>query len=340
MTIHSFFCIGEAIHTSRLFRTDGPHLARDEHGRPSLILPSGTGKASLLPIPRPFQESSDWHQGRVKPCAVAIWQGLHGDAAGRAAGIAYLQGLARLQEAQGAACLDVNVDAFSADLDARIRAMTWTVDIVQQAVRLPLGIDSSNGEILEAGLAACEPDRGRPLVNSVSLERQAAIATAARYRAAVIATAAGESGMPASAAERVANLARLIPLLQDAGLEPSAWHLDPLVYPIAVDSQNGNRVLEAVTALRETYGPAASIVPGISNISFGMPNRKQINQVFAWLAVRHGATGGIADPAQINPASLAGLDSESPAFRRTADLLTGRDEYGMAYLEAFRAADS
>jgi 5-methyltetrahydrofolate--homocysteine methyltransferase len=338
MKTPAFLIVGENIHCTRIFKVGGKNVGPSRDGRP--VITYAVGRESReLPVPDVFLQGADWAAGKVKHCAVALWQGLYGDPAGKAAGVDYLQALARRQEALGAAYLDINVDEFSTDVDEKIRAMTWICRIVQDAVRIPLSIDSSNLEILRTGLDACDRSRGRPMVNSVSLERRDAIALAARAGAVVIASAAGEQGMPGDTAERLSNIRRLMPLLEEAGFDRPSISLDPLVFPISVDSTNGIKFLEAVRALRAEYGPAIHIVAGLSNVSFGLPNRKLINQVFSWLAVEAGADGGIVDPVQINKAILEALDPNDRNFKLAADLLLGRDEYGLAYIEAFRGAE-
>jgi len=173
-------------------------------------------------------------------------------------------------------------------------------------------------------------------VNSVSLERAEAIGVAAAFKAVVIASAAGEKDLPSSVNERIANFDSLMPRLQAAGLKPGDIHADPLVFPISTDGLNGQRFLETVSAARRKYGPDIHIVAGLSNVSFGMPNRKLINQVFSWLAVEAGADGGIVDPMQINAGILSRLDPQSQGFKLARALLMGEDEFGMEYIGATR----
>jgi 5-methyltetrahydrofolate--homocysteine methyltransferase len=105
-----------------------------------------------------------------------------------------------------------------------------------------------------------------------------------------------------------------------------------------VDGQNGTSFLETVRRLRARYGAGVHCVAGLSNVSFGMPNRKLINQVFAWLAAEAGADGGIVDPLQINTAILNGLNPDAEDFKLARALLMGEDEFGMNYITAMREA--
>lgn len=329
-----FICVGENIHCTRIYKTDGKFVTKTDAGF-SIPYKSG-GMARQLPIPKVFFDGPEWASGKVKHCAVAIWQCIHGDATGKETGKDYLSSLAQAQEKAGATYLDVNVDEFSTDIPERIRLMDFTVKLIQKASRLPMSIDSSNLEILRAGLSACDRVSGAPMLNSVSLERTTALDLAAEFKAVVVASAAGESDLPCNTAERLANLAKLVPQLTVRGIKTGAIHIDPLVFPISTDQTNGNGFLDAVSSVRKTYGPEIHIVAGLSNISFGMPNRKLLNQVFTWLAIQAGADGGIVDPLQINTGILERLDTGSAAFNLAKDLLTGLDEFGMNYITACR----
>jgi len=300
------------------------------------IVYQGDGKPCKMPVPKAMMETADWQAGKLKHCAAAVWQMLHGDAAGRAAGEHYLQALALRQQTADASFLDINVDEFSTNIEEKIRAIKAVAKVVQAASSLPLSVDSSNPAILQAGLESADPKRGQPMVNSVSLERADAIPVAAAHKAVVIASAAGEKDLPCGTDDRIANLDRLMEKLSAVGITGGAVYIDPLVFPVATESNNARYFIDAVRAVRAKYGPAIHITGGLSNVSFGMPNRKLINQVFTWMAVEAGADGGIVDPLQINGKILAGLDRTSEPFRLAQALLTGEDMFGGEYIAAHR----
>lgn len=335
MQIKQFIIIGENIHCTRVFKRTGNFIGSAPDGRPAVVYDDG-GKKKFMPIPDPVLKSGDWENGKVKHCVAAIRQGMDGQGADQAAGLDYLRVMAAKQEKAGATYLDVNVDEYSLDLEERIRAMQWTVGVVQKASSLPLSIDSSNVDTMRTGLQACDPQRGRPVVNSVSLERLALLELIAEYKASVVASAAGEQGLPGTADERLANFDKLIPKLLAAGVGYPAIHLDPLVYTISTDPMNGKMFLEAIAAARKKYDSTLHIIGGLSNVSFGMPCRKLINQVFTWLMVAAGGDGGIVDPLQINADILRALDTAGEPFRLAKELLTGADEFGMNFITAHR----
>lgn len=330
-----FISVGENIHCTRTYKVDGIHVKPDSEGSYAVHY-KNNGESRTLPIPAEFLSHSDWEAGKVKHCAVAIWQGQNGNEPCKAAGIEYLSALAKRQESVGATYLDINVDEYSTDIDERKKLMEWTVDIVQAASSLPMCIDSSNIDILRSGLAACDTSRNAPMLNSVSLERLDALPLAAEFNAVVIASAAGESDLPTTTDGRVGNLQRLLPQLEALGIAKSGLHVDPLVFPMSTDPANATGFLESVTAIRDTFGPEIHIVAGLSNISFGMPNRKVLNQVFTLLAVDAGADGGIVDPIHINGEILDNINRDSNAFKLAKAALTGEDDFGMNYIMASR----
>jgi 5-methyltetrahydrofolate--homocysteine methyltransferase len=333
--ITRFISIGENIHCTRILKREGKSVVPLDGGRFGIAF-EADGTSRVLPIPEPFLKSGDWENGKVKHCAAAIWQGVYGKGPDRDLGVAYLRAQAARQEKHGATFLDVNVDEFSTDVEERVRLMRWTADVVQKASSLPLSIDTSSEPIMRAGLEACDKSRGRPMVNSISLERIALLPLMAEFKPAVVASAAGETDLPCTVEGRLENLDRLMPQLEKQGIRLDAVHVDPLVFPISTDPANGKSFLDSVKALRAKYGPEIHLIGGLSNISFGMPNRKLINQVFTHLAVEFGADGGIVDPLQINLKVLQGLDTASESYRLARALLLGEDEFGMEFIAAHR----
>jgi hypothetical protein len=330
-----FTAVGENIHCTRCYKAGGRYV-RGQAGGGWAVVADDAGEELLLPVPGSFLEAGGEVPGKVRHVAVAIYLGLSGNDAERALGRRYLAVLARRQEECGASYLDLNVDEFSSDPGARREAMEFAARVVQEASPLPLSIDSSTVELLACGLAACDPARGRPLVNSISLEREEALEMAAQAGAAVIAGAGGRQSLPSNCEERLANTEILMKKLAAAGLDQARIFLDPLVMPASVNPEHGKIVLDAIGELRRRYGPEARFAPGLSNISFGMPRRRLLNLVFTDLCILKGADGGIVDPLQINPRTLTALDRESEPYRLARDFLGGADSFGMNFISAVR----
>ena len=117
-------------------------------------------------------------------------------------------------------------------------------------------------------------------------------------------------------------------------------HVDPLVMPVAVEPEVGAWFLEAARdAARHVSVPEIHLTGGLSNVSFGLPLRKLLNEVFIDLAVAAGADSGIIDPVASDVRRIFAQDRRARAYVLAADLLTGRDPFGMEFLTAFRAGE-
>jgi len=332
-----FLVIGENIHATRVLLRSGARVAALPDGRPALPFTDELGVERLLPVPEATLDGTGERQ-KVKHVKAAVLAGLAGGPDAEL-GRGYVRFLARRQAEAGAAYLDLNVDEAGNDLDVRVSAMRWLVAAVENATPAALALDSSAPEVLRAGLESATRAGGAPLLNSASLERLDVLDLAAAERCAVVLGAVGERGMPASAQDRVANAERIVEEATRRGMALGALHVDPLVLPVAVEPEVGAWFLEAVRTLRGTYGPEIHLTGGLSNVSFGLPLRKLLNDVFIDLAAEAGADSGIIDPVASDPRRIFAQDRSTRAYRLAADLLTGRDPYGMEFLAAYRAGE-
>lgn len=330
-----FIVIGENIHTTRVLSRKGRRVG-ERQGREVVLYPGPEGEERGLPLSDAVKRGQDYGQGRVKHVKLALEAAMSEDAELAARGREYLAYLVTEQERGGAAYLDLNVDEISLKPAEQCAAMAWLVRTVAELSGLPASVDSSNVEVIEAGLAAWDQARGRPLLNSASLERLDALDLALRHEARVIVTAAGAKGMPAGPEERVENASRMVEAALGKGLALADIFIDPLYFPISVDQSYGEHAFEAIRKLRADWGPEVHITGGMSNVSFGLPGRRLVNDVFLILAIEAGVDSGIVDPVLNPPARLAGLDRESESYRLAEDLLLGRDEYCANYIGAWR----
>jgi 5-methyltetrahydrofolate--homocysteine methyltransferase len=120
------------------------------------------------------------------------------------------------------------------------------------------------------------------------------------------------------------------------GIDLGDMYVDPLMFPISVNTDSGNHVLDAIRQLRRRYGPEIHITGGFSNVSFGLPCRRLINDVFSILAIETGADSGIIDPVSSNPREVFSMDQSSIAFEHAKTMLLGGDRDCRAFLKAFR----
>ena len=327
-----FVVIGENMHTTRVVMKRGRRFVAEDAGGPALSWEDEDGEARTLPVPDWAARTQDFDEGRVKHVAIAVRGAMEGDGECRR----YLRAIVRAQEAAGADFLDINVDEISVKFAEQTAAMKWLVAFVGEMSDLPVSVDSSNVDIIAAGLEACAADGPRPLLNSASLERMDALDLARAHNAEVVVTAAGDSGMPDGPQERIDNASRMVEAARARGFAESDIYVDPLYFPISVDGAFGNHGLDAIRGLRERFGAGVHVTGGFSNVSFGIPARKTINDVFMIMAVEAGADSGIVNPVASPPAAVFAVDRDSESFRLAADVLTGRDEHCKAWIKAWR----
>ena len=336
-----FIIIGENIHTTRVISRKGKLIVNDPNGAEAIRFFNTAGQRCYLVIDEANKKTQDYDEGRIKHMKVAIHAGMLGHQP--QAGIA-LEYVRRQIQRQADACtdfLDLNVDEVSLKPAEQKEAMQWLVRTVQDMSDIPLSIDSSKHETLQAGFEAIDPAKsnGRPLLNSASLERLDALDLAKHYNAEVIVTAAGESGMPQNAEERATNASRMVETALDKGFSLSDIYVDPLIFPIAVDAEFGNHSFDAIRQLSKRFGPEIHITGGFSNVSFGLPCRRLINDVFLLLAVEAGADSAIMDPATSNLNEVFALDREAQPFQLARDMLLGHDRFCKTFLRAYRKGE-
>jgi cobalamin-dependent methionine synthase I len=331
----SFIIIGENVHTTRVIRRNDARVGSDERGREAIVFADEHGEIRQLPVSPAEQATMEYQEGRIKHVRTAVRLAMDGGEDAEVA-VAYLRAMAHQQVGAGAGFLDVNVDEVSLKLADQKAAMRWLVELLGPISPVPLSIDSSNLEIIEAGMQAADTHAGAPMLNSASLERVEALDLAVDAGGPVIITAAGSSGMPSGAEERVQYAAQMVAQADAKGIAHDRLYIDPLVFPISVDGQFGHHCLDAIREIRRRW-PDAHITGGMSNISFGLPNRKLINDAFLVMAIEAGADSGITDPIMNPPERALAADHSAPHFQLAADVLTGVDRNCKAYLRASRA---
>ena len=330
--------IGENIHTTRVVLRKGRRFV-DDGDRQGVRYTGTDGAERLLPVPDWAKRGQDYQEGRVKHVMIAVRAAMAGAGAEAAQGMDYIARMVSDLEGAGADYLDLNVDEISIKLADQKAAIAWLVRTVQSLTALPLSVDSSNLEVIEAGLAACDGARARPLLNSASLERIDALDLAAAAGAQVVVTAAGDSGMPDGVAQRLDNASRMVEAARAKGFALSDIFIDPLLFPVSVDTVYGPHGLDAIRALRARFGPDIHITGGMSNVSFGIPARKVINEVFLLLALEAGADSGIIDPVASPPQALLAIDRSSPFYKLAEDVILDRDKHCRNFIRAWRKGE-
>jgi 5-methyltetrahydrofolate--homocysteine methyltransferase len=226
------------------------------------------------------------------------------------------------QIAMGADMLDVNAGIPLVD-EAELLAQM--IRLLQDHTDMPLCIDSSVIEALEAGLDAYE---GKALVNSVTGEDERLeliLPIVAKHGAAVIGLTNDETGIPETAEKRLEIARKIVSVAGDHGIPPQDVVLDPLAMTVGADPQAVRITLDAIEMIRDELG--VNMCLGASNVSFGLPERHTLNAAFLAMASAHGLTSAI----------MNALSEECVRSVRASDLMLGKDEWGANWISAHRA---
>lgn len=220
----------------------------------------------------------------------------------------------------GADILDVNVVA--SDVDER-SVLPRAIETVCSAVDVPLCIDINDPVALKEALAVYD---GKPIVNSVTGEEKSldeVLPLVKEYGAAVIGLALDDQGIPKEPEKRVEVACRIVERAESGGIPREDVIIDCLALSLGADDQAAVTTLGAIRKVKEVLGVNQTL--GASNISFGMPDRPLINQVFLSLAVASGVTCPTVDAARVRAAILA------------TDLVLGRDRFSQRFTRHYRA---
>jgi cobalamin-dependent methionine synthase I len=334
-----FTVIGENLHATRVLLRGGKHVVAAPSGEEAIRYTSASGETRYLVIPEEIKPRQDYQEGRVKHVAVAVRAAMSGSEAAARESQEYLRTLAERQVRTGADFLDLNVDEVSLRHHEQVAAMRWLVRFIEELSPIPLSIDSSNLDTLRAGIEACEGKAGPPLLNSASLERLEALDVAREKSLPVIVTAAGAGGMPQDTGQRIANASKIVEAALAKGIPIAHIHVDALVFPISVDIQFGNHYLEAIRQLRSKYGDPIHLTGGLSNVSFGLPCRRLVNEAFINLAVEAGIDGGIVDSVANDLNRVFTADKSSRPYQLARDMLLGLDRNCKGFLRAYRQGE-
>ena len=237
----------------------------------------------------------------------------------------YILDVAVQQEEAGADILDVNVGYPGVD---EVAMLPRVVKKLQTAVSLPLMLDSSNPDALEAGLRVYN---GKAAVNSVNGEREVLdriLPIVKKYGASVVGLTLDKGGIPQTAEGRVSIARRILDAALEYGIPGSDVWIDCLTLTVSAQQEQAGETLQAVRTVREELG--LQTVLGVSNISFGLPNRSLITQNFLIQALAAGLTLPI-----LNPNQKEMMDAVA-AFR----VLSGEDEQCRAYVDRFAGSPS
>ncbi len=235
----------------------------------------------------------------------------------------YVLALAESQIKAMADVLDVNVGFPGVD---DVKLLPETVIRLQDKFDIPLCLDSPNPQAIEAALKVA---KGKCLINSVNGEEnslETLLPIAKEYGAAIIGLTMDDNGITNDPEKRLAIAGKILERAVKAGINEEDVVIDPLVMAVSADPQACNVTLETIRLVHEKLG--LNITQGASNISFGLPNREVLNSAFMTLSILNGLTCPIANPEKIT------------AVVRATDLILGRDDYAVRFVENFQVRDN
>jgi 5-methyltetrahydrofolate--homocysteine methyltransferase len=233
-----------------------------------------------------------------------------------------IQKVAKDQLEAGANYIDVNAGVF---VDEEKEYLKWLVSTVQSTIDAPCCIDSPDPAAIETALSV---HKGTAMINSISLEKERydqLLPILAGTDLKVVALCMSDEGMPQTANERLSIAEKLIQGLVKSNIPIENIYVDPLVQPISTSDTFGVEFLKAIDLITTTFKGVHTIC-GLSNISYGLPVRKFLNQVFMVMAVARGLDGVIINP----------LDRQMMANIIAAQTLMGKDEFCGEYIKAYR----
>ena len=227
--------------------------------------------------------------------------------------------VARAQYEAGADVIDLNA---AESMKNEVSDLQWLIGIVEDELGkdIRLAIDTSNPVAMEAGLAACATP---PVINSINNEKKNAklIELAAEGGAEVIGLAMGEHGMPGTAEERMKETRALLDKCDSAGLNRNRLYVDTICISVGSSPEQGREVLTAARRIKQELD--VKIFTAISNVSFGLPNRRLLNRTFLAMLIEAGLDGAIMNPTD------EGMMEAIYASRA----LAGLDDYCLQYIK-------
>ena len=206
--------------------------------------------------------------------------------------------------------------------------LVWLTETIQSAVDCPVSLDTASPDAMKAALAV---HQGTPMINSITGEEgrhEAVLPLADEYDARLVALTMGRAGMPRTVEDRMEAAREVADLISGQGIGLDRVYFDPVLCSVATESEAGQIALETVSRLRDEF-PDAHITCGLSNISFGLPQRNVLNRNALAMLMAAGLDSAIIDPTEPHMMSAV----------RAGEALLGRDDFCMNYITAARGGE-
>ncbi len=235
---------------------------------------------------------------------------------------AFIQNEAKAQALAGADYIDVNAGIFEREEADRLK---WVIEVIQEVTDVPLSIDSPDPKVIKAVLASVNE---RPIINSITLEPkrlEGILPLAAKHKTKVIGLCQSGNTTAETVEDKVRLAGQLVERVTAVGISLDDLYIDPLVYPLAVNPQSAVTTIRAIERIMTEF-PGVHTTCGLTNVSYGLPNRKLINRIFLVAAISRGLDAAILDP----------TDVQLYAALKAARMVSGKDDFCSEYIGAFR----
>jgi cobalamin-dependent methionine synthase I len=235
---------------------------------------------------------------------------------------AFIQNEAKVQALAGADYLDVNAGTFVGE---EAKYLEWIIKTVQEVVDLPLCIDSPDPSVIKATVPLVKKT---PMINSITLEPSrlgGILPLVVEHKTKVIGLCQSGESIADTTEAKVKMAGQLVNRVKAAGIPLDHLYIDPLVYPLSTNDQSALATLDAVEQITKQF-PGVHTTCGLTNVSYGLPNRKLVNRTFLVAAIVRGLDSAILDP----------TDKHLLGALKAALMVVSKDEFCMEYITAFR----
>lgn len=236
--------------------------------------------------------------------------------------VAFIQNEAKTQATAGADYIDVNAGTFVGEEAEQLK---WLVEVVQEVTDLPLSIDSPDPSVIRAMIPLAKKP---PMINSITLEPsrlEEILPLVAEHKTKVIALCQSGDSIADTGEAKVEMAGQLVERVKAVGIPLDDLYIDPLVYPLATNDRSALATLDAIELITKQF-PGVHTTCGLTNVSYGLPNRKLVNRTFLAAAIARGLDSAILDP----------TDKQLSGALKGALMIAGKDEFCMEYIAAIR----
>ena len=234
----------------------------------------------------------------------------------------FIQNEATIQVKAGADYIDLNAGSLGGD---ETKCLQWMIEVIQNVTDVPLCLDSPSAKVIETALPLV---KSAPMINSITLEPSRLdpiLELVVAYKTKVIGLCQSGESIAKTTSDKVQMAAKLVEKVTSKGVPLGDLYIDPLVFPVATDTESAVATLDSIDRIMKEF-PGVHTICGLTNVSYGLPNRKLVNRAFLIGCIAHGLDSVIIDP----------TDKALYASLRASLMIMGKDEFCMEYVSAFR----